>query len=460
VKNFNDLNGARNDDFQMYFYCNPYFAGMPHNCGAPVCGRECENHTAEHEQIMNEIEGANDDKAEELGDDAASQYCNSDQVDAEIKWNGNEGKFDCDEVRKTCANEGGDENCDDVAKDFCVDNQAVPYKKNELCADPGELQRDGYDNAVVRGGGRRLMRWRWRWWRIGRWFLCHAAYGFAIILFGGFGLRTAARCDIIMTRFVIRCLVYFGISPFSAVCLAGWMSALTYACQAVVAATVLAIQGFFMYFIRCGKKPSFRRLMELSDPSNLFLDDPTNGKRLALGYNDVPLLPEINVPAVWSHRRRLENGFQELRDMREAQDTYRSDTCGCLTGISEDHFNALSSIIGDGLSSMRSDCASTRTDCASITNRGKCMEADGCRFDKVKKACTAFVASACNFFTHKWQCRAQESCRWFEQTCVEASPADDRAKCPGYSRKQCKRDTTGVCRWVRKSKECVATQAD
>lgn len=37
----NDIKDATAEDFQMYFYCNPYFAGRSQNCGRPVCGRRC-----------------------------------------------------------------------------------------------------------------------------------------------------------------------------------------------------------------------------------------------------------------------------------------------------------------------------------------------------------------------------------------------------------------------------------
>merc|ERR1712048_1343394 len=101
------------------------------------------------------------------------------------------------------------------------------------------------------------------------WFLCHAAYGFSLVIFGSIGLSTIASCDLIMTRFVIWCLVYFAGSPYSVVCAAAWMGAITTACQAVVGA--VSADGKILT-----QKPSLRRMM---------LDDLSNSKRMGSARN-------------------------------------------------------------------------------------------------------------------------------------------------------------------------------
>jgi len=444
VKYFDDINGAWNDDFQMYFFCNPYFENMPHNCGAPVCGRQCETHDGDDERKMDDIEGRMDDEADTMNENTLSDYCNSNEVNSQINWNNQDGQYNCDAVRNTCAQNNG-QDCDEVAQQFCSDNPVVPYKEKEMCNNPDDASANGYDAVAYRAGGeRRLLRWRWRWWRVGKWFLCHAAYGFSLALFGGFGLYAAANCDLFMTRMVIRCLVYFGLSPFSALCAAGWMTALTYACQAIVGATTLAVQQFFMYFIRCGKKPSFRRRM-------LYLDDATNGKRVAFANNAV--LPEVfqaPMDSYHSFMRRLQAEVEPR--------VIAPDTCLCLTKISGDQANALANVIGNGITDMRAECATERTDCSAITNRRSCIEAEGCRFDKATKLCTAFVSSACGMITHKWNCLATEGCNWLQQRCVVGAPSEDAVpECSRLNKKKCKR-VDGFCRWLRKEKECVSAE--
>jgi len=46
-----DINAATSDDFQMYFYCNPYFAGKSQNCGFPACDRKCKGEEEEEVEI-------------------------------------------------------------------------------------------------------------------------------------------------------------------------------------------------------------------------------------------------------------------------------------------------------------------------------------------------------------------------------------------------------------------------
>jgi len=444
VKYFDDMAGAWNDDFQMYFFCNPYFENMPHNCGAPVCGRQCESHAEDDERKMDDIEGRMDDEADTMSENTLSDYCNSDAVNQQINWNNQDGRYNCDAVRQTCSQNGG-QDCDEVAQQFCNDNPVVPYKEKEMCNNPDDASAEGYDSVVYSGNGnRRLLRWRWRWWRIGKWFLCHAAYGFSLALFGGFGLYAAANCDLFMTRMVIRCLVYFGISPFSALCAAGWMTALTYACQAIVGATTLAVQQFFMYFIRCGKKPSFRRRL-------MFLDDPTNGKRLA--YNDVPKLPEFALSPMDSYTQFM----RRLQGAGGGPRTIAPDTCLCLSKISDGQANSLALVIGDSIQDMRAECAMEKTNCSAFSSRKKCLEAEGCRFDKVTKLCTAYVASACGLISHKWNCLATEGCTWLQRRCVVGTTEGPMKECVGLSKKKCKR-ASKVCAWQRKEKECTALE--
>lgn len=386
---------------------------------------------------MNDIEGRMDDEADTMGENTLNDYCTSNEVNSQISWNNQNGRYNCDAVKQTCSQNGG-QDCDEVAQQFCSDNPVVPYKEKEMCGDPSDAQAEGYD-SVAYSGGRRLLRWRWRWWRIGKWFLCHAAYGFSLALFGGFGLYAAANCDLFMTRMVIRCLVYFGLSPFSALCAAGWMTALTYACQAVVGATTLAVQQFFMYFIRCGSKPSFRRRL-------LHLDDPTNGKRLA--FAAVPLLPELDLPPHMPRRR-----LQDVEPQGPGK-TVRPDTCRCLEKISNDQANALALVIGDSIMDMRAECAIEQTACSTFMNRKRCLEQEGCRFDKATRQCTAFVASACGLISHKWNCLAVESCTWLQRRCVVGAPDDNEVACAGLSKKKCKREGAN-CTWQRRAKECA-----
>jgi len=442
VVGFSDLTQASYDDFQMYFYCNPYFADKQHNCGSPVCGRSCpEAGEYEWEALMLQVDGEIEDATNQHTADDQYNWCNSDASHSLIQWNEDfsQGQFDCGAVYQKCQENPSGQDCYDVANTFCNDSPTTQYSLHNLCAgaDGQGLAHHGYDDtSVVSGGGRRLLRYRIPWWR---WALCFAAQGFSIVIFGAGSLHHAARCDLYMTRLVINCLVYFGASPMSALCMAGWMTALTYACQALIAAAAVTVQQYFMWAIRCGPRPNFN-----PNGRRLMLDLPGNPNHIA--YNDVPTLPKFQLP------RRLMDDLTIMDRMPKP--------CGCLGAISEDQTNALVSVVGDGLKPIEHICRAiadaidaTSSACSKIVTRTRCLNVDGCRFDKSTKSCMDVDAedSTCGVIRHRSQCREESGCVWKDKRCVKGDA--EGAVCQDLSKKECKR--SDICRWMRKEKMCL-----
>lgn len=456
VVDFVDLNSATFDDFQMYFYCNPYFADMPHNCGVPVCGRSCpEPGDQEWEDVKTNVDNEIDTILDTHNPQQLYDWCYSDQAHYLVKWDQDNtvGNFDCGEVYPYCTSNPSGSDCYDVANQFCNDQPVAPYTLHQMCgnADGQELNNQGYDHdssSLVVGGGRRLLRkYRIPWWR---WFLCHAANGFSLVLFGGVGLYSAANCDLFMTRLVINCLVFFGpTNPLAAVCMAGWMVALTHACQALVGAITLTVQAYFLWAVRCGPKPSY-------DPNGRrLLDLPGNPNHVA--FADVPYLPKIHLPGLLG-RRLMEASPVKF------QVTNFADACGCLSNVSEDQSKALVSVVGDGLKDLQSKCQAVESDesenssenssdCSAIVTRVRCNQVDGCRFDKATKSCMddSEEESVCGGHRHRVKCRAEPGCVWEDQRCVKGEDAPEG--CIGLTKKQCKKSDS--CHWKRKEKMCM-----
>jgi len=446
VDGFSDLSQASYDDFQMYFYCNPYFADKQHNCGAPVCNRSCpEEGPYEWEAMKLQVDSEMDDATNQYTADDQYNWCNSDQSHQLIQWNEDfsQGTFDCGAVYQKCQENPSGQDCYDVANTFCNDSPTTEYSLHHMCAgaDGQGLSHHGYDDtSIVSGGGRRLLRYRIPWWR---WALCSMAQGFSIVIFGGGALHHTARCDLYMTRLVINCLVYFGASPMSALCMAGWMTALTYACQALVAAAAVTVQQYFMWAIRCGPRPSF------NPNGRRMLDMPGNPNHIA--YADVPTLPKFQLP------RRLIDGDLTIMDRIPKP-------CGCLSAISEGQTNALVSVVGDGLKPIESICRAiadamdaTSSACSKVVSRVRCLQTDGCRFDKATKSCMDVDAddSTCSVIRRRVQCGEEEGCVWKGERCVKGDA--EETVCQDLRKKDCKR--SDECRWMRKEKMCLEASA-
>lgn len=442
VVGFNDgeLDSASFDDFQMYFHCNPFFEHKPHNCGAPVCGRSCpEAAPQEWEDVKIDVDNQIDATIDTHSPEDMHNWCHSNDAHHLIKWSEDQttGTFDCGLVYAECQANPNGADCYDVANTFCNEHTTAPLSLNEMCsnADGQDLNNLGYDDtSLVVGGGRRLLKYRIPWWR---WAICSAARMFSLALFGGVGLYAAENCDLFMTRLVIHCLVMFGGSPMSVICMAGWMAALTRVCQALVGAITLAIQQYFMWMIRCGPKPNY------DTGRRLLLDLPGNPNHVA--FADVPFLPEINLPELSAGRRLL--------------DTFRvnvAEACGCLSKVSEDQSNALVSVVGDGLKDLRSKCQAQEdnqnsSDCAAIVTRARCQQVEGCRFDKATKSCMDVDEgnSVCGAHQRRVNCQDEPGCVWEGQRCVQG----EAKSCNGLNKKQCKRSDS--CQWKRKEKLCM-----
>lgn len=452
VVGFSSLNEASFDDFQMFFYCNPYFENRPHNCGVPVCGRSCqEAGEPEWESVKTEVDNKIEETLDQHSPEDMYNYCHSDQAHTLIKWSEDQtqGQYDCGEVYNRCQQDPSGSDCYDVANQFCNDQPNAPFTLGEMCGntDGSHLNDAGYDdNALVTGGGRRLLKYRIPWWR---WFICHAATGFSLVLFGGVGLYAAGNCDLFMTRLVINCLVFFGASPMSALCMAGWMVALTHACQALVGAITLTIQQYFMWAVRCGPKPHY-------DPNGrrLLLDLPGNPNHVA--FADIPFLPEVNLPELG--RRLLDSAVVNQSSFR----VNVADACGCLSKVSEDQSKALMSVVGDGLKNIQSKCQAPdsessdkgeSSDCSAIATRARCNDVEGCRFDKATKSCVdqSEDDSVCDAIRHREACRDEDGCVWESENkkCVQGTASG----CEGLSKQPCKKSDS--CQWKRKEKLCM-----
>lgn len=156
-----NIGDATVEDFQMYFYCNPYFTGKSQNCGRPVCGRRCKNapptpeptasppepeESAEEEQP--DCTGADQDRwGPDLGGCCGGLEERSEPRPADDEWFCPAGDADhgrtCWSTRQMCRDpSAGDSQCQERTRKECDGFESCVWSKREGCFSiDGELTK-------------------------------------------------------------------------------------------------------------------------------------------------------------------------------------------------------------------------------------------------------------------------------------------------------------------------------